>query len=104
MIWECAEKWHIEASGIPDLKKGARKLDKYRKKVVQPMINGILHSITFKSNSDVSEFVDRLGAWYQCVGEFFHRSLTISPDKLPAIAGLAAAFDDGSMGEYLARI
>lgn len=110
MIWECAETKYFEASGISDehiSSKSSR--EGYNKATAQDLINRALKEgqhadDTLESISNITKFSARLEAWYQCVDEFSGRSLTFSSDKLPAIAGLAAAFDDETMGEYLAGI
>ena len=110
MIWECAETKYFEASVISDEHISSENSRMgYNKATAQDLINRALRKgqhagETLGIDSDDIKFSARLEAWCQCVDEFSGRSLTFSSDKLPAVAGLAAAFDDGTMGDYLAGI
>lgn len=46
----------------------------------------------------------RLAAFYHCVTEYTKRKLTRSSDKLPALSGLASAFQTPELGAYLAGL
>lgn len=56
------------------------------------------------NDAETRKLVRRLEVWHQCVDEFSKRTLTVLSDKLPAMAGLAAVINDGTVGEYLAGI
>ncbi|KAK8025397.1 heterokaryon incompatibility protein-domain-containing protein [Apiospora arundinis] len=111
MIWECAAGLSFEASGIDDGDFGRDPLDTYFSKAkLQPLLTaglGGLHpGISDDTESDSDEqLARRLYAWLQCVYEYSHRNISVSSDKLPAIAGLATTLNhDGTMGDYLAGI
>lgn len=129
LIWECASEWHYEASGIVDKQRGSGQIrQRYRKEVVQPMVTKALENERKdETNQDderqredrkqqqsdrdgshdgteTHKLIGRLEVWHQCVDEFSKRSLTVPSDKLPAIAGLAAVINDGTVEEYLAGI
>ena len=47
---------------------------------------------------------ERLVAFYHCIRDFTGRKLTKRPDKLPALSGLASAFQTPELGAYLAGL
>lgn len=123
IIWECASAWYYEASGITDESTGSGQIDhSYRKTVFQPIVNAKLTmnltgtdrlgSNRQPGNSDndsnvksgLTEFAKLLKPWLQNVAEYSGRSVTVPSDKLPAVAGIAAIIDNGTMGDYLAGI
>ncbi|KAF7160664.1 hypothetical protein CNMCM5623_006289 [Aspergillus felis] len=110
LIWECASGFQFEASGIVDKKTGSGQIrQRYVKEVVQPYIDMHFQGQT-KEAGDVgdevaiSKRVARLEAWHRCVDAFSKGSVNVPSDKLLAIAPLAAAINDGSLGEYIAGI
>lgn len=120
VIWECASEWCYEASGIPDKRYGSGQIENsYRKAVFQPIVNDKLKvllsqteqpevnrqqadSMDTKSEDDSLGFTKRLRPWLQNIAEYSGRSLSVSSDKLTAVAGMAAIIDDGTVGDYLA--
>jgi hypothetical protein len=62
------------------------------------------HDKMLNNEAEIHKLIDRLEIWHQCVDEFSKRSLTVSSDKLPAMAGLAAVINDGTGGDFLAGI
>lgn len=123
IVWECASEWYYEASGITDKNYGSGQVDQsYRKAVFQPVVNAELmvqltetgrlgsnrHPFDLDRNPSIrpglNRFANPLKPWLQNVAEYSGRSLPVPSDKLPAVAGIAAIVDDGTMGDYLAGI
>jgi hypothetical protein len=110
LIWECASGFQFEASGIVDEKTGSGQIrQRYVKGAVQPYIDRFPQGQVKKAGGagddvDISKRVARLEAWHRCVDAFSKGSVSVPSDKLLAIAPLASAIDDGTLGEYLAGI
>jgi hypothetical protein len=109
MIWECADGFKFEASGIPDSKTGSGQFDHaFSKQNFQPFVTRALKTDKLGAVEDISasrEQIRRIRTWQQCVDEYTKRNLTVSSDKLHAISGVAAIINsDGQMGEYLAGL
>jgi hypothetical protein len=47
---------------------------------------------------------ERLAAFYDCISNYTLRKLTKRDDKLPALSGLASAFQSPKLGAYLAGL
>jgi hypothetical protein len=118
LIWECASAgpkcMHFEASGIPDTVVGSGQIDShFWKSGFQPLVSQTLqtrlHTQTGSegptdADSAIQNTANRIKRWHQCTDEFSWRQLTNPLDKLPAVANLAVAVNDGTLGEYLAGI
>jgi hypothetical protein len=117
MIWECADGFRFEASGVPyvDISKQADLA--YSKPKFQPFVKQAFKTISDASShkhhaiepdfsiTTSQEQIARIWAWQQCVDEFNKRDLTVTLDKLHAISGVAAVINSGGqMGEYLAGL
>ena len=106
LIWECAGGHFWEASGIGDdeFGSGQRRMQ-FRKESAQPVVERLLRK-EIGGDESTSRNVTReiLEAWYQGVDDFSSLQLADPVDKLPAIAGMAAVFDNANLGTYLAGI
>lgn len=99
MIWECASKWHFEASAIVDKIRGSgQNRQRYGKEVVQAMVTKALENQrdndkrqdfekqdeggtqqahdnnTSNNDAETYKLIERLEVWHQCVDEFSKRS------------------------------
>ncbi|EAW18788.1 putative HET domain protein [Aspergillus fischeri NRRL 181] len=110
LIWECSSGFQFEASGIVDKKTGSGQIRQcYVKGAVQPYIDRFLQDQVKDAGGvgdevDISKRVARLEAWHRCVDAFSKGSVSVTSDKLLAMAPLASAINDGTLGEYLAGI
>ena len=84
IFWECRELFTHEKGGSH---------------AVHPVMKGL--SLTSRNNG---EEIGLSQLWRTLVRNYSARKLTVSSDKLPAISGLAAMFQEMHGGEYLAGI
>jgi len=108
LIWECAEGFKFEASGIQEVQVGSGQIDqRFSKKKLQPYVTRAFEPPMDLIDEEVQrkDILERVRAWQQCVDEYSSRSLTIPSDKFHALSGVASIINhDGKMGQYLAGI
>lgn len=102
LIWECVSQRRAEDFGLAEI----------------PIERRIERPSRFEARSSSMPFMwpsrpgleeeghqaKRLTAFYRCIGEYTERKLTRSSDKLPALSGLASAFQAPELGAYIAGL